>query len=240
MVDTALTLITDALLDLGVLADEELPTASQSAGGLRKLNNMLEAWNIDDLLVYSSTERVLPLVSNQSTYTIGTGGDLNIPRPNFITSAYVRDTLLPVDQRVDIPLYMFNNQEWADVPFKGQVTTYPYNGIWFDQTFPLITAHVNPVPATSQYSVVFWESGILTNMNINTVIILPPGYKRAITSNLCLELAPSYQVEVPADVRDIATKSKGQLSVKNLQINELSIDPRLCGGLYNILTNRYN
>jgi len=242
MVDTALTLITDALLDLGVLADEEQPAASQASGALRKLNNMIDAWNIDGLLVYGSTQYVLPLVGNQQVYTIGTGGDLNVPRPTNITSAFLRQTSLALYNQADLPLYIFNNQEWADVRFKGMTSSYPYGGVWFDETFPYINAYVFPIPTGNQYSLVFWADGVIGNLAINTPINLAPGYKRALTANLCLELAPSYQTQVPDELRLIATSSKNAISRENLQINELYTGPR---GRYDIrsntfLPNRYN
>jgi len=58
MADTALTIITDSLLDIGVLADEEVPTASQAAGALRKLNNLIDSWNIESLIEFPAVDPV--------------------------------------------------------------------------------------------------------------------------------------------------------------------------------------
>lgn len=240
MVDTALTLITDALLDLGVLADEETPSASQVQGGLRKLNNMIDAWNIENLLVYGSTAYTLPLIANQGSYTIGVGGNLNIARPSNITSAYIRDTSQAISQRQDIPLYIFNNQEWQDISFKGMTGTYPYQGVWFNETSPLITAYVTPIPTGSTYQLVFWANGIISNMTANDTITLAPGYKRALTANLAIELAGSYQVPVPDTVTNIALSSKARLKAKNVQINELNIPFGIDqGGYFDIYTGYY-
>lgn len=41
---TNITLISDALLDLGVINESETPSAEQGAHALRQLNQMLEAW----------------------------------------------------------------------------------------------------------------------------------------------------------------------------------------------------
>lgn len=239
MADTALTLITDALLDLGVLADEETPSASQAQGGLRKLNNLLDSWNIENLMVYGAQSYTIPLVSGQASYTIGTGGNLNIPRPTSIQSAYVRDLTLPVAQRLDYPLYMYTNQEWSDVAFKGQTASWPNWGVWFDDSYPLINAYVNPVPNTSQYGLVIWIAGDLANLDLNDVISLAPGYKRAIVANLAIEMAPSYQVEPSAAIVEIARQSKSLIKSKNFQLNELQIDPRLTGAVFDYRTGYY-
>jgi len=227
MADTALTIITDALLDIGVLADEETPSASQAAGGLRKLNNMIDAWNIESMMVYGAYIHVIPLIANNGVYTIGPGGDLNIPRPSLIQSAYIRDTSVPVAIRQDIPLRIANDQEWQQVPFKGQQSQYPYNTVWFNYSSPLIEAYVNPIPNTSQFSLVIWVPGDIANFTLNQDIILSPGYKRALTANLCIELAGSYQVEVPASVVQIAKDSKVWIQTANLQINEMGLPSAL-------------
>jgi hypothetical protein len=41
---TNISLISDALLDLGVINESETPSAEQGSHALRKLNEMLEAW----------------------------------------------------------------------------------------------------------------------------------------------------------------------------------------------------
>ena len=239
MVDTALTLITDALLDLGVLADEETPTASQAAGALRKLNNMIDAWNIESLMVYGANSYTLPLVPGQGVYTIGPTGNLNIPRPALIQSAYLRDTLAPVEFRQDLPLYIATDHEWQDVAFKSQTASYPFNTVWFDYAFPLVKAYVNPIPTTNQYSLILWASALLNNLTLYDPIILSPGYKRALTANLSIELAPSYQVQVPDTIARIAMDSKMKIKMNNVQVDEMDLPIGLSTGYYDIRTNRY-
>lgn len=235
MVETARTLVTNALLDLGVIAEGETPTASQAVGGLRKLNNMIDAWNIENLMVYGSTQNVFPLVSNDGVYTLGTGGDFNIPRPDNIISAYVRDSSLPAAQIYDFPLYIYNTQEYADVRLKGLTTALP-QGVYFDDSFPLINVYVYPVPSTAQYSLVIWTPGILPTLTLDTVISLAPGYKRALESNLVIELAASYERQPPQTVISIAQSSKADLKTKNFQLGELQIDDRLTTPNFNWLT----
>jgi hypothetical protein len=221
MTDTARDIISEALLDLGVLAEGEQPTAIQAAGALKKLNGMLELWSLDNLLIYGMTRNQLSLVGGQGTYTIGTGGNLNIPRPNQILSAYVYDTTLPLTQRADYPLRIYNNQEWADQTFKDWQANFPIFGIYFDDKYPLITAYVNQVPTSSQYAIAIYTSDILSNLTIDQVLSFPAGYRTLIVSNLAIELSGSYQVEVPQSVQLAATKSMRLIGNKNVQINEL-------------------
>lgn len=238
MADTALTLITDTLLDMGVIAAQAQPTAAQVQQALRKLNNMIEIWNIEGLMVYGATENILPLVSNQGVYTIGVGGNLNISYPENITSAFIRDTTLPTNNITDYPLYLYTNQEWAYNPIKFQAAQWPNWGVWFNMTFPLVEAHLAPIPTTSQYVMTFWTDNVINSMTQSTVVALAPGFRRAIVSNLYIELAPSYQIEVPQGIQAIANNSKAVIKTNNLQINEIT--PRFGREYwYDITTNRY-
>lgn len=240
MAETALTLITDAMLDIGVLADNEVPTASQANQALRRLNNMIDSWDIENLAVYGSTEHILPLVAGVQEYTIGPGGDLDIPRPNTITTAVARQMNVQPNIRIDYPLYILNDAEWQAVPQKKLESSWPNMAVYFNWTYPTIKAYLYPKPMTANFALVFWDIGILNNLELTDVVSMPPGYKRALTSNLCIELAASYGVEVPPSVQAIAVSSKADIKTKNLQINELSLDSELRNGRYNIFTDLFN
>lgn len=240
MADTVLTLITDTLLDMGVLANSAQPTAQQTTQALRKLNGMLETWSIEGLLTYGISINILPLVSGKQIYTLGVGGDLNIPYPNSIINQTIRNTSLPATQQQDYPLYRYNDEEWSNVAFKSQQSAWPNWGIWFNETYPLMKANVLPIPTNNQYSIVLWVEDNIGNYTSNTTLTLSPGYRRAITTNLYLELAPSYSIQVDEQARQNAIQSKAIIQSNNLQINQLV--PNFSNAKwYDIVTNKvYN
>lgn len=236
MAYTTLNLITDVLLDMGVIADQETPTAAQSVGALVKLNDLIESWNIDPLKLYGSTQRLIPFVSGQQVYTIGIGGNLNVPRPDDgITEAFVRSTFQTPSQQQDIPLQVLTAEEWAALPVKGQTGTFPY-AVWFNMTNPLIEAYVTPIPTGSNYSLMFFDKNSITELALNTVLSFPPGYKRALKYGLFIELAPSYQIQVPPAITTLAATSKMSIDRQNTEINELQTSGNT---RYNILSNTY-
>lgn len=237
MADTALTLITDTLLDMGVIANSAQPTAAQTQQALRKLNNMLESWAVEGLLVYGRTANIMPLVANQQVYTIGSGGNLNIAYPDTITGTYVRNTSLPTSQQLDYPVYRFTDDEWAEVALKGMTSTFPNWGVWYNTTYPLVSAYVLPVPTSGLYSLIIWTEDNFGTYTANTVLSLKAGYRKAITANLYLELAPSYSMQVDEQARQNATSSKLVIQRDNIQINELS--PKMDSfNQYDIYNNR--
>jgi hypothetical protein len=233
MAYTALNLITDVLLDMGVIADQETPTAAQSGGALVKLNDLIDSWNIDASKLYGATQYVLPLVANQGVYTIGLGGNLNVPRPNGFSSVAIRDNSASPANTFDYPISMLTNQQWADLPNKSITGTFPY-AVWFNQANPLVSVYMSPIPTGSQYSLVFWDNNVIGQLALSTVMALAPGYNRALKYALFIELASSYQLQVPTTIANLAMTSKMGIDKQNLQINELKTTSR---GWYDIVSN---
>lgn len=87
MSTSAATLIAAALRDIGVLAEGEPMSAAMGADGLIRLNQMVQSWQAEFGTVTAVERTIFPLVSNQQTYTIGPGGDFNVPRPVSIDGA---------------------------------------------------------------------------------------------------------------------------------------------------------
>jgi hypothetical protein len=237
MTDTVRDIITEALIDLGVLAEDETPSAAQAAGALKKFNGMLELMGLDAQLVYGMDRHVLPLVSNQEFYTIGTGGNLNIPRPNEINHVAIIDNSVPLAQQAEYPVFMYNDQEWAEEVVKGMTAQWPAYGIYFDWQYPFIKAYTNPIANSSQYSMIIYTKGMFAQMTIDQTLACPQGYRSYIVSELAITLSGSYSVEVPASVMRENEKAQALISVKNLQINELKTYG-YGSGFYNIKTNR--
>ena len=68
---TALDIIGGALRNINALEAGEPIGPQDSADALQVLNDMLESWSIDHLLIYASTENILSFTPGQYQYTIG-------------------------------------------------------------------------------------------------------------------------------------------------------------------------
>jgi hypothetical protein len=84
---TALALITDAFMDLGIYSQGETPSAPDTQLALRILNRMVNGWQTQSLTVTAIQRMLFPLIANKQTYTIGPGADLDIPRPVRLSGA---------------------------------------------------------------------------------------------------------------------------------------------------------
>lgn len=68
---TALDLIVGALRNINALEAGETPNAQDTNDALQVLNDMLESWSLEKLLIFSSTENILYFTPGQYQYTIG-------------------------------------------------------------------------------------------------------------------------------------------------------------------------
>lgn len=81
MATTGRDLVTRSFQNLQIAAAGEPLTADMLADGLARVNHMLAGWQTQSLTVMAVERQIFNLVSNKQTYTIGLGGDFNVPRP---------------------------------------------------------------------------------------------------------------------------------------------------------------
>ena len=68
---TAMDIITGALRNINALEAGETPSAADAADALMVLNDLIEAWSIDKLMIFSSVENILTFTPGQYQYTVG-------------------------------------------------------------------------------------------------------------------------------------------------------------------------
>ena len=88
---TANNIITRAMQSLQALGQNEVPSASEANDGLIALNALLDSWTNENLMSYAVLEQSFVLTPNVNSYTIGSGGVINVARPLDITQAYIQD-----------------------------------------------------------------------------------------------------------------------------------------------------
>lgn len=225
MATTVLDLITGALQNLGAIALEEVPSAAEAQSALKSLNYMLDTWSTESLMVYNIAPNVFPLVPGMSPYTLGTGGNFNIPRPVKIDLCYARDS-----QGNDYGMAVTDSPDYyASIVSKYTESSIP-TLIYDDGNYPLKNIYVWPVPSDGSFSLVLWTWGAIAEFtSLAQTVVLPPGYSVAIESNLAILIAPKWGAKVSAELAATAIGSKAQLKRINYSIKEMSFDPALTG-----------
>lgn len=208
---TGTTLFTRSLRMLGVLATGAVPTANQLADGLTAINGMLESWRNDKRMVYAAVDSTLTMIISQQSYAIGAAGALAITRPTQFDDAYMRQA------GTDTPVRLIGQSEWDAIPTKT-VTSPIVEKAFYNPTMASSqgTLLVYPVPsAANDLHLISWI--VLASLAAMTdTVLLPPGYDRAIASNLAIEIAPEYPgTTVTPELAIIARDSLMQIKRMN-------------------------
>lgn len=205
---TALDIITRAMKINGTLGQNETPNSGQADDGLIALNDMLSLWATDRTFAYTVLQNNFPLVNGQNSYTIGTGGNFNIQRPETIDYAFIRLN------NVDTPLLPLNNQDYDAIAFKNNGGFPSY--FFYRPDYPIGTIFIYGVPSTNMS--IFIDTWIqLTQFtNLATNLTFPPGYELAIKYNLSKFMAPEYGVSLTPEAIEICTTSLAMVRARNI------------------------
>ena len=207
MAVTAGDQINRALRLLGVLAEGETPSAAVSQDALTAMNQMIDSWNTERLSVFSTQDQVFNWPTSTVKRTLGPSGDFVGNRPILLDDAtYFRDP----STNVSFGIKIINQQQYDGIAVKTVTSTYP-QVIWVNMTYPDIEMYIYPVP-TRLLEWHFVSVEELSNpATLVTTLAFPPGYLRAFTYNLAMELAPEFGVEPSPQVQRIAMTSKRNL-----------------------------
>lgn len=221
-----------ALQLIGVVDPTETPSAEDAELGLDVLNQWIDGLGTERQSIYYVARTVKTLASSTATYTIGTGGSINIARPLWIQNAgLIINTSDPVP--VEIPIRVLTDDEWAQVAQKS-LTSNLLLGIYYDHNWSagLGLISVWPIPNVGTTQLVLYTPTALTEFaNLSTDYTFPPGYRTAILWNLANELAPFYPSAKP-DPR-IAQKAADKLAWlkrSNFRPSEVYIDSSVTAG----------
>jgi hypothetical protein len=204
------------MTNANVLADGETPTDSEGQRCLRLLNNMINSWAIDKLMLYQVQAEVFPLVASQQSYTMGLGGNFNTARPYKIASALLRESGL--DSNFEIANY----QEYAAITYKS-LGGRPYI-LYVEDSYPLMTLYVNPVPTSSAYSIGLYSWKQLSNfVNLTDTVDLPAGYAELIETNLTLRICAAFNRQVTPELKQWADETKRNVMKQNIKTPRLDL-----------------
>ncbi len=70
-------IISRAMKDIGALAAGETPAPAESQDAFDMLNDMIDQWSNEQMMVYYKTEIIFTLTAGQTQYTIGPGGQVD-------------------------------------------------------------------------------------------------------------------------------------------------------------------
>lgn len=207
-------------------------TAPQMVEGLLFLNRMLDSWNILRNTACFKIDKEEFTLSDvgEEYYTIGTGGQINVARPNRIEVANI---IMSGSPDIRIPLAIWDYQQYAGIAVRD-VSALP-NGIYYDGGFGLDgtseenMGRIYPWPVTDQeYGLELWLwHKFPTSITATSILGVPDGNLDAIVYNLAVRLAPLYWEKVGgllADVKLEAQRLKAAMESLNSRSGLLAND----------------
>jgi len=196
--------INRALRLLGVLAENETPSAAMSQDGLMAMNQMIDSWDTERLSVFCTQDQIFTWPAGEYIRTLGPSGNFVGLRPVLLDEAtYFRDP----GTNVSFGIKFINQQQYNGIAVKTVTSTYP-QVIFVNMGFPDVTMSIYPRPTRD----LEWHFVSVQKLDepaaLVTDLFFPPGYLRAFTYNLAMEIAPEYGVEPSPQVQRIAMTSK--------------------------------
>ena len=231
---TVLDIITLALKTANVVGVGQKPEAEDVNDSLRLLNMLLAQLQRRRYFVYGLTTSSFQGNSSPS-YTVGPGGNFDMPRPAKIESAFFRQNNT-TSYPVDYPLEILRSQEDYNRIGLKTLNAFPRYA-FYDQAYPLGNLFVWPVPNNTYTIFISTITQIQSFATPADTIVMPPEYFAALMWNLVLELYPFYGLPVNPVVVGKAEASLRIIEEANVQIPQLVMPPALKnnrGATYNI------
>ena len=203
---------------LGILAEGETPSASMSQDALMAMQQMIESWNTERLSVFCTQDQVFTWPSGEISRTLGPSGDFVGLRPVLMDDS----TYYIGNNGVSYGIKFINQQQYNGIAVKTVTSTFP-QVIFVNMTYPDVELFVYPRPTQDLVWHFISVQELDQPVNLATELHFPPGYLRAFTYNLAMEIAPEFGVEPSPQVQRIAMTSKRDLKRINNPDDVMSI-----------------
>ena len=178
-----------------------------SQDGLMAMNQMIDSWDTERLSVFCTQDQVFTWPAGEYIRTLGPSGNFIGLRPVLLDEAtYYRDP----GTNVSFGIKFINQQQYNGIAVKTVTSTYP-QVIFVNMGFPDVTMSIYPRPTRDLEWHFISVQKLDEPATLVTDLLFPPGYLRAFTYNLAMEMAPEYGVEPSRQVQRIAMTSKRNL-----------------------------
>lgn len=201
--------IAKALRKAGVVGINQIPPGYLLTDGLDTLNDMLDSWSLESLMVLFKTEETFSLVAQTREYTIGDGGDFDTVRPIRLINANLKR-----DSR-DYPLKVVERSNYNKIGRKQ--TSGRSFAITYQPEYPLGKIALFFTPDSSSDQLFLSTQKQLESFpSLTTKVNFAPGYNRAVKYNLAIELAGEFGRGATLDPTIIAIAKVGKDNIKNV------------------------
>lgn len=244
MPETGQSLVTAALLKAGVTAKGRPPDSFDLSSALSDLNDMIAAWNTERWIIWDLLD-VSFISTGAATYSIGPGGNYDIPRrPDALRAGYVRQLNTTSGQRINTPLKIIPSREEFSRLSLPTLVSFP-QALFLDSSYPLGLIHSYPLPNAAIYEIhVIIPNHIIAVVAGTNLSVLPPHYIPAFKFNLARILRQGYGKGSKPDIElnRLANYYRDAVIQSNIQVSELVMPRAVMSGQgpgYNIYSDQF-
>jgi len=232
-------IINSAMRVIGSLASGETPTNAEAQDALSILNLQMDSWNAERLMIYAIVPNTFTFVPGQGTYTLGTGGNFNMPRPPRIEAVSTILLSNPL-QPLELPLEMLTYDLWQMIPVKNIQSTIPQQ-VYIEMDFPLINLSYWCVPSQANQTTIYAWTPLTQFADLFTDYTFPPGYLEAIKYQLAMRMYPEFGRPIDPMVAQLAVSAVARIKSFNVIPLHLQVDPAISseGRHYNWRSDTY-
>ena len=229
-ITSPIDLISLALKTAGIIGVGQTASAEDSNDCFTILNAMIQAWNKQRYLIWSLVDTAFVSTGAQS-YTVGIGGNYNIPRTDKLETAYVRflQNVSPTNP-FDFPLTLLTSREDYSAITLKKLSTFP-TSVFYDAAYPLANLFPWPVPPATAYEIhIVTKTFIPQFANLTTAFSMPPEMIDAMIWNLCVRIRPLYQLPPDPTIVGLAKNALAVVRAANSQIPEMRTPNSILNG----------
>lgn len=173
----------------------------------RAMNNLLDNWSSEQLMVPSFRLQTFSLSANVGAYTIGTGQTWNTTRPVSIETAVHINTLNAVP--LETPIGVVNAAQWAAIQDRSESQNF-IKSLFYDRGYPTGNVYVSPRPLAGSIQIGTYDA--LTQFADNTTPInVVVGYQDALELMLAIKVAPMYDMAPSGSLIKMANAAMARL-----------------------------
>ena len=239
---TAREIITDALIEIGAIAQGETPDDGVMTLGLGRLQKLIDAWAAEFGTIAVQDRQTFVLTSGTSTFTIGPSGNLVTQRPVWIEAVnYVVPGSTGQPGTVEVPMGPMNNDQYAALSIKNLSSGLPQL-YYYNATNTNGTMNIWPVVSQNVTLVLYLPRAVDQPVTAGSTVIGPPGYAEAFLYQLAVRLCNPMGRQLTQELRDLSRAAFLRMQRPNADPGILGVDAALTpssGSAFNILTGNY-
>jgi len=183
---------------IGVLASGETPSTDEAADALVALQQLLDDWSTEELLVHATRTAAVTLANTVQSYAIPGARPVKILSADVVTNA------------LTFPVKVVGPDAWAQIVDRNHLSALT-EACYCDYAYPTAAVLVSPIPNAAATLNLYCMVDLATVALAGDTFALPEGYARAVRFNLAVDLAGEFARPVDPAVLAVARETKAGL-----------------------------